>query len=825
MAVFWKLIRKEIRQKPARFLILTLGMTAAVFLITVMTIFSTSCLQAMIRQEIEENGPYEAVLHNLTEEQVQRLEENGRIRKMWRLAECPRDFGNAGEGKEGEDGQRRVCCGVTYCHRIHGIFKEVNELGAEIDMDPLPEEERETVFSRRNLTVVSSYDITFNNKLLGYYGLNASEVKGGSAWSIGMIDFVITIFAAVILYYVVLSGMEEKLKTAGLLDGIGISDGQKRLYIYGENLLAGVLAVPLGMGLGLLALFLSCRELNERFLPAYDLELAISPLWLGMVLTGSVAVILCSASGLYARARKERILDLVSGYDREEEVNRTTVLLRAKRHFFKAETLLAAKNVILNHRNYGVSCALLVISLCVFLNGMMYVRGLAAPYEKGKDYPKISLWMKAETGRSSPESEEAKNTEAEKEEAASREAALEELAGRIEELEGVAQVSVVKEANTFHATDGMSLSQIEAYLDDLQIKINLDFYDSDQYDSQEAELLAQMDLYYIVRVLGVDDDTFQKYLNYGRKKGRIRESGKLSENSAVLVRETAYEAESFPLIFGEEICEIPLAFTMVPGEYEEMLRPEYLKTAAESADGLDIPYMARDSILYVPMETFEQLLGEEPEKTICLEISLDRDVAKTEGIRRADLNEVIYPGNAPKRAGEEGKIREEIETLAQELGLGGLEVVSFAEEYQQSFFVGGKGLHLMLVAALVSACWLAALLVVLQKDAASLRRRRREFALLQTIGMTRGRILKMLILEHFLYALAGLGFGIPVSLFILTGLYNDGGAPQMTSPGDVLWDLVAGQALMTACVVLLPLIFLLREMKNLDLVETIRREE
>ena len=108
-------------------------------------------------------------------------------------------------------------------------------------------------------------------------------MKAGSAWAIGMIDFVITIFAAVILYYVVISGMEEKLKTVGLLDGIGISDGQKRLYIYGENLLAGALAVPLGMGLGLLALFLSCRELNERFLPTYDLELAVSPLWLGAV--------------------------------------------------------------------------------------------------------------------------------------------------------------------------------------------------------------------------------------------------------------------------------------------------------------------------------------------------------------------------------------------------------------------------------------------------------------------------------------------------------------------------------------------------------------
>ena len=175
-------------------------------------------------------------------------------------------------------------------------------------------------------------------------------------------------------------------------------------------------------------------------------------------------------------------------------------------------------------------------------------------------------------------------------------------------------MSVVKEANTFHATEGMSLSQIEAYLDDLQIKRYLDFYDSDQYDRQEAELLAQMDLYYVVRVLGVDDDTFQKYLNYGQEKGCIRESEKLPEDSAVLVRETAYEEESFPLIFGGEIYEIPLAFTMLPGEYEEMLRPEYLKTAAESADGLDIPHMAGDSILYVPMETFEQLLGKNRRK-------------------------------------------------------------------------------------------------------------------------------------------------------------------------------------------------------------------
>ena len=44
---------------------------------------------------------------------------------------------------------------------------------------------------------------------------------------------------------------------------------------------------------------------------------------------------------------------------------------------------------------------------------------------------------------------------------------LEELAGRIESLEGVAQVSVVKEAEDYNATEGLSFAEIKAYLDAL----------------------------------------------------------------------------------------------------------------------------------------------------------------------------------------------------------------------------------------------------------------------------------------------------------------------------------------------------------------------
>ena len=91
------------------------------------------------------------------------------------------------------------------------------------------------------------------------------QLTAGSAWAILLIDFVISLFAAVLLYYVVLSGLEEKRKTLGLLDGIGISSRQKKYFAYGETILAGCLAIPLGLILGIGILF-ACIQYLTKFI-------------------------------------------------------------------------------------------------------------------------------------------------------------------------------------------------------------------------------------------------------------------------------------------------------------------------------------------------------------------------------------------------------------------------------------------------------------------------------------------------------------------------------------------------------------------------------
>ena len=759
-------------------------MTAAVFLITVVTTFSNSCLYAMIQQEKEGNGPYEAIFHNLNTEQAERLGENEQVERTWKLTKC----------KEGDTYKGRSCYGVAFKRISLSIFQRSVDVGREIDMDPLPEEERPVLFSRINHTVISTYDITFNEKLLGYYGINAAGVTAGSAWAIILIDIVIVFFAAALLYYVVLSGLEEKLKTLGLLDGIGVSDQQKRIYIYGENVLAGMLAVPLGTVFGLGTLAVSIRQLNQWFLPTQEVEMHLSPIWILAVIFGCVVLVFVSGAGLYARARNERILDLISGYDDKEEVNRTAVLLKAKKHFFRVETLLAAKNVIVNHKNYVVSATLLIISLCVFLNGAMYIQGMTAVTAEIPSYPPISMWVTGE---------------------GEKQKAYEDLSEKVEELEEVEEVSLIRQADGYTALEGMNRPEIEAYLGMFQAQNALDSYQISGTYRQE-DLIDGDSLGNIVRIIGVDEAIFQSCLNRSGIKGKV------PKNSAILFRNDRSGLRTmteFPVMVQKEIHEIPVVCTNPEGA-EEVLLPEYLLTAEEGEKGVGLYSQMEAIILYVTMETFEELLGDKYHSTVYMEITLRRD-----GRKVVSLNDILYPDHVIQRMKEDGQTEEKIRKTAEELGMDQLQIYSFAEEYHRSFFQGGKGMRILLVTALVSASHIAAILVILQKDSACIRRRKREFALLFTVGMTRGRIWKMIFLEHLFYGVAGIVVGIPLSLFFLSGIYNDGGARQMNSAWDIPVKLVLWQIVLTLFVVFIPFVYTIRELKTMDVISEIRREE
>ena len=149
-------------------------------------------------------------------------------------------------------------------------------------------------------------------------------------------------------------------------------------------------------------------------------------------------------------------------------------------------------------------------------------------------------------------------------------------------------MSVVKEAEDYNATEGLSFAEIKAYLEELHVWRDVDLYESDHFDAREKELQAQMALHYLVRIVGVDEATFRRYLCYGEEQGKLARSGARAEDLGILVgaERAPYEENTFPLMIQGELKELPLALILLPGEHEEMLRSEYLKTAAQAGSCL-----------------------------------------------------------------------------------------------------------------------------------------------------------------------------------------------------------------------------------------------
>ena len=176
MKIIWKVLTKEIRQRPGRFLVLAAGMTLAGL----------------------PHHSHDRLLHILPPGDDPAGEERERSLRghlspsdrrsrpalspaapasgqVWTLESCPEETAASASAKSSDSDQvDRVCCGVSFRRISLAIFENSQKVGEEIGMDALPLEEQPVLYARANHMVTSAYDITFNNKLLGYYGVNAS---------------------------------------------------------------------------------------------------------------------------------------------------------------------------------------------------------------------------------------------------------------------------------------------------------------------------------------------------------------------------------------------------------------------------------------------------------------------------------------------------------------------------------------------------------------------------------------------------------------------------------------------------------------------------
>lgn len=189
----------------------------------------------------------------------------------------------------------------------------------------------------------------------------------------------IILFSVILIYNAFSMSLAERVKYLGMLSSVGATRMQKRLSVYYEGFLLGIIGIPLGIAAGLLGISVTLRIVGARMLsagvfPAIEntpeaakLTLVI-PSWLiPAILLVSMLTIFIASVVPANKASKIMPIDAIRQTDEIKVKNGELKVPGIVRLIFGYEGELAYKNLLRNGRKSRVIIFSIVASLIMFL--------------------------------------------------------------------------------------------------------------------------------------------------------------------------------------------------------------------------------------------------------------------------------------------------------------------------------------------------------------------------------------------------------------------------------------------------------------------------
>lgn len=216
---------------------------------------------------------------------------------------------------------------------------------------------------------VSDY-VVCNQWLLKYELLQFSEENLQILYAVAGITIMIIIVSSVfcIRNSFVIS-LTEKMKLYGLLASVGTTGRQRRKVIYGEALLLGLVGIPLGIALGLLAGWIVVKGTGHLMEQSLDIELqyviSVPALLLSVLL--SVITILLSGSQAAHKAAKVSPIRAIRGNDMIRLSRKEIRMPKWLERWFGIGGKIAYKNLRRARSRYRTTVISIVVSVAAFV--------------------------------------------------------------------------------------------------------------------------------------------------------------------------------------------------------------------------------------------------------------------------------------------------------------------------------------------------------------------------------------------------------------------------------------------------------------------------
>ena len=218
---------------------------------------------------------------------------------------------------------------------------------------------------------VSSDSKLYNSDLLRYYGIVNDDLLLTLYILAGIMITIIIIGSVALIYNSFAISISERSRHLGMLASVGATKKQKSKSVFFEGFVVGVIGIPIGVFLGTVAMgitFKLVQPLIEGFGIVVKLKLVISPCAILVAIVLSIITILIST---YIPAKRASKISPVDALRQSRDIRLTSKAVKTSkltRFIFGFEADLGLKNLKRNSRRYKSTIFSLVISIVLFLS-------------------------------------------------------------------------------------------------------------------------------------------------------------------------------------------------------------------------------------------------------------------------------------------------------------------------------------------------------------------------------------------------------------------------------------------------------------------------
>lgn len=568
-------------------------------------------------------------------------------------------------------------------------------------------------------------EYSYNNELLKWMGLTQNDYAKEMLYSVTAILITLIVAGTVIVIYNSFAiSVSERKKQFGMLASTGATPGQIRKAVFFEGALLGLVGIPLGIlsGIGGIGITLNVvNRLLSGIISSMDiaLRLVISP---AVILATAVFAALIIFLSAYIPAKRASAASPIESIrlNRDIKINGKTVKTsKLTRFLFGIEGEIALKNLKRNRRRYRTTVLSLVISIVLFITVSTFINyGL-----KSTDiyYQVIPYDLSVTMSNSTPEEEK-------------------EFYEQITSLDGVERYALKREVQTesWLARDQFGPYIQENYIDEKILPAN----EEGLYPfAFHITALGEPEFNKFAKENGLDAAVFQDTQNF---KGilinkNIMQDGRYAEYKPLLI-DAGDKLQLVDLQYDEETT--PASFSMEISAVTDTL-PLGISSAIFGYGHIIVSEEVFDMIQLAVQKENPHYSGILPQLYLCS----DNSTETAEQIR------AIF-----------NKYADHCSIFLHDV------------QAQQQDMKRTKTVISIFLYGFITLITLIGVTNIFNTASTNVALRRREFAMLKSVGLTPQGFNKMINYESIFYGLKALLYGLPISIFITLLLYNGFGS-------------------------------------------------